>query len=184
MAARFHISGRIVDEHHPFRDWVLGLGKPKASLLCGAFCIAVSMVCTYIPTALYNPEAVAFALIMAASMPALLAPTTTWMLMTVLEKVADAEARQRELVEELQAALEEVKTLKGMLPICASCKNMRNDDGYWQSVESFISQRTDAEFSHSLCPECVRELYPDIADAVIKETAPPASAPRPPMDAR
>lgn len=55
---------------------------------------------------------------------------------------------------ELQAALENVRTLKGLLPICAWCKRIRNDKGYWDQIENYFSQRTEAEFSHGICPEC------------------------------
>lgn len=63
--------------------------------------------------------------------------------------------------DDLQKALGEVKQLKGILPICASCKRIRDDKGYWQQVEAYISEHTDADFSHGLCPECMKALYPD-----------------------
>jgi hypothetical protein len=70
-------------------------------------------------------------------------------------------ARNKELVAELREAMEEVKVMSGFLPICASCKKIRDDDGYWEQIESYISQHTDATFSHSLCPECLHKLYPE-----------------------
>jgi len=51
--------------------------------------------------------------------------------------------------------------LKGLLPICSSCKKIRDDKGYWQKVESFISEHTEVEFTHGICPECVRRVYPE-----------------------
>ena len=57
--------------------------------------------------------------------------------------------------------LEKVKTLHGMLPICASCKKIRNDTGYWEQVEVYIRDHSDVQFSHGLCPGCFKELYPD-----------------------
>ena len=65
---------------------------------------------------------------------------------------------------ELQEALENVKTLHGMLPICASCKKIRDDNGYWNQIEDYVGARSDAEFSHGICPECARRLYPEIYD--------------------
>jgi|GEM_PF-3415974 len=62
----------------------------------------------------------------------------------------------------LRRALYEVKTIRGLLPICASCKKIRDDSGYWQQIESYISLHSDADFSHSLCPDCAETLYPDI----------------------
>jgi hypothetical protein len=62
----------------------------------------------------------------------------------------------------LQGALDNVRTLEGLLPICASCKNIRNDNGYWQKVEVYIREHSKAKFSHSICPECAHQLYPDL----------------------
>jgi len=69
-----------------------------------------------------------------------------------------------ELIEKLQNALEDVKTLKGLLPICASCKRIRDDRGYWNQLESYVSKHTDASFTHSICPECAQKLYPEIME--------------------
>ena len=63
---------------------------------------------------------------------------------------------------ELEKALQEVKTLRGIIPICSACKKIRNDDGYWNQIESYISQHSEAEFSHSICPDCAKKLYPDL----------------------
>jgi hypothetical protein len=63
---------------------------------------------------------------------------------------------------ELQKALSEIKTLSGLLPICASCKKIRDDSGYWNQIESYIRDHTEAEFSHSLCPICAEKLYGDL----------------------
>jgi len=67
------------------------------------------------------------------------------------------------LVSQLREALEKVKTLSGMLPICSHCKQVRDDEGYWQRIERYIEARTDATFSHSLCPACTWKLYPEMA---------------------
>lgn len=64
--------------------------------------------------------------------------------------------------DELKDALANIKTLKSLLPICANCKKIREDDGYWEKVETYINRHTDTQFSHSICPECAKELYPDL----------------------
>ncbi len=70
--------------------------------------------------------------------------------------------REREaLITDLQAAMGKVKTLSGILPICASCKKIRNDQGGWEVVEEYVKSRSHADFSHSLCPDCARNLYDD-----------------------
>jgi len=73
----------------------------------------------------------------------------------------DIKERQR-LINELETALSEVKTLSGLLPICSSCKRIRDDKGYWNQIESYIHEHSEAQFSHSICPDCVKKLYPDM----------------------
>lgn len=77
------------------------------------------------------------------------------------------EERER-LISELQKSLSEVKTLSGLLPICASCKKIRNDEGYWEQIEGYIGHRLDAEFSHGICPECAQKLYPELYEKLEK----------------
>jgi len=64
-------------------------------------------------------------------------------------------------IEELRQAIGQIKTLRGIVPICANCKKIRNDQGYWDMVEDYVSHHTEAQFSHSICPECLKRLYPD-----------------------
>ena len=59
-------------------------------------------------------------------------------------------------------ALSKIKTLSGLLPICSHCKKIRDDKGYWNQIESYIHKHSDAEFSHSICPECAKKYYPDM----------------------
>jgi methyl-accepting chemotaxis protein len=72
------------------------------------------------------------------------------------------EEEREKLIGELQKALAEVRQLSGLLPICSNCKKIRDDKGYWNLLESYISRHSEAVFTHSICPECVRKLYPDI----------------------
>lgn len=65
-------------------------------------------------------------------------------------------------VAELSLALEHIKTLRGIVPICSNCKRIRNDEGYWQQVEVYVRNHTEAEFTHGICPDCVQELYPEL----------------------
>jgi len=74
------------------------------------------------------------------------------------------EEERDKLIRELQAALTKVKTLSGLVPICASCKKIRDDKGYWNQIESYIEKHSAAEFSHGICPECARKLYPQLYD--------------------
>lgn len=71
------------------------------------------------------------------------------------------ETEREKLLLELQEALARVKTLSGLLPICSSCKKIRDDHGYWTQIEAYLHEHSEAEFSHGICPECAATLYPD-----------------------
>ena len=79
-----------------------------------------------------------------------------------IERRKRLEKEREKLIAELQQALSEIKTLRGFLPICANCKKIRDDEGYWQQIEKYIQDRSDAQFSHSICPECAKKLYPEL----------------------
>ncbi len=72
------------------------------------------------------------------------------------------EMERKNLIVELKDALAQVKTLRGLLPICSHCKKIRDDTGYWNQIESYIHKHSDAEFSHGICPECAKKYYPDM----------------------
>ncbi len=72
-----------------------------------------------------------------------------------------SESKRAKTISELEKALEEVNSLSGLLPICASCKKIRDDKGYWNQIESYISEHSEADFSHGLCPDCAIKLYPE-----------------------
>jgi len=81
-----------------------------------------------------------------------------------ITKRKKAEDEREKLIFDLQEALTQVKRLSGLLPICANCKKIRNDKGYWQDVAVYIRDHSEADFSHSVCPSCMKELYPDFYD--------------------
>ncbi len=72
----------------------------------------------------------------------------------------EAESRNREL----QEALGKVKLLSGLLPVCAACRKIRDDHGYWTQIEAYIRDHSEAEFTHGICPACMERLYPDFVD--------------------
>lgn len=84
---------------------------------------------------------------------------------TICLRNAELEEKNRsleQLLDENRKAMSEIKTLRGILPICAQCKKIRNDEGYWTTIESYIIKHSEAEFSHGLCLGCAKTLYPDI----------------------
>ena len=74
------------------------------------------------------------------------------------------ETEREQLIGELRTALDEIKTLQGLLPICSKCKKVRDDRGFWHQVEQYVSERTQARFSHGICPDCAKTLYPGLMD--------------------
>ncbi len=88
-----------------------------------------------------------------------------WMVVGVIADITAAKRLEQEherLIADLQQALDEIKTLRGILPICSHCKKIRDDQGYWNQVEAFVEKHSDAEFSHSICRECAQKYYPDL----------------------
>lgn len=79
-----------------------------------------------------------------------------------VRKLEEARAELQDTVDELAVALTEVKQLRGIIPICATCKNIRDDKGLWQKVEAYIEEHSDADFSHSMCPDCAKSYYEEL----------------------
>ena len=79
-----------------------------------------------------------------------------------ISKRKKIEMDRDKLIQKLKDALERVKTLRGLIPICAACKKIRDDKGFWHEVEKYIKEHSGAEFSHGLCPKCLIELYPNL----------------------
>jgi len=79
----------------------------------------------------------------------------------LISKLKQAEKEREMLIFELKDALSQVKALSGLLPICASCKKIKNDKGHWEQMEIYIRNRSEVNFSHGICPECAEKLYPE-----------------------
>ena len=79
-----------------------------------------------------------------------------------ISKRKHAEKAQEKLIRKLERALDKIKTLRGLIPICAACKKIRDDKGYWHQVEVYVRDHSEADFSHDICPECAQKLYPDL----------------------
>jgi ligand-binding sensor domain-containing protein len=82
-------------------------------------------------------------------------------------RVAGLKREERELKERVAEGLASVKVLSGLLPVCASCKNIRDDKGYWNQIETYIHEHSEAQFSHGICPDCARRLYPEHAERLL-----------------
>ena len=95
--------------------------------------------------------------------PAMISPVISYGFSRLIEMLDQSEQRNEELILELQKTLANLKTLKGLLPICSSCKKIRNDSGYWSQIEDYIGSHSEAEFTHGICPDCFKKLYPQYA---------------------
>lgn len=80
----------------------------------------------------------------------------------IFHAMKDLQDEQQTLIARLEESLAHIHTLKGLLPICASCKKVRDDRGYWTQIEQYISAHTDAEFSHGICPDCAKLVYAEL----------------------
>ena len=86
------------------------------------------------------------------------------------KRMVDIQCRLADRIKELNEALEQINTLRGIIPICSGCKKIRDDKGYWNQVEVYVSEHSDAEFSHGLCPDCFEKAYTEVINMVVDES--------------
>jgi len=86
----------------------------------------------------------------------------------LIRSIRYAMERQK-LITELEKRLKEIKTLQGLLPMCAWCKNIRDDKGYWKNLEAYIKEHSDVEISHGICPKCMKKAYPGLYEEIQRE---------------
>jgi DNA-binding NtrC family response regulator len=87
----------------------------------------------------------------------------------VLVRAMRYSMERQKLISKLGKSLKEIKTLRGLLPMCAWCKNIRDDKGYWKRVETYIGEHTEAAFTHGICPECLKKMSPETFDKLKRE---------------
>ena len=95
------------------------------------------------------------------------------LLYTIVYDITERNTKEREreeLIEKLEKALNEIRQLQGIIPICASCKKIRDEKGAWNQLEAYISEHSEAEFSHGICPDCAARLYPELSLAALYDT--------------
>ena len=88
---------------------------------------------------------------------------------TLERKIQQQYREKDELIARLQEALDNVKKLSGLIPICSNCKKIRNDEGYWKQIEGYISEHSEARFSHGICPDCAKKIYSEFLKDVPEE---------------
>jgi hypothetical protein len=161
------VSGvKIMDRRFSIHIWptenYIENGKTLVPKLTGVFCFLLSVLMAYIVFLLqkaYSETRKAHAANKALEVEIREHKVTAEALKKDVTERKKIEAEREEIIDELKKALAEIKTLKGIVPICASCKKIRDDKGYWEQVESYIGRHTDAKFSHGICSECEKKLY-------------------------
>lgn len=114
-------------------------------IICTAISIAISVAITVTVILQVDAQFIDLGIVIAIVCPLLIAPPITYMILKLLFQLHDA--------------LNQVTTLTGLLPICSSCRKIRDDKGYWDSLEAYIEKNSDAEFTHGICPDCKEEHY-------------------------
>ena len=139
--------------------WFVGLG---ASLGIGVFCAVVWAITDVASGHIYSSYFYFYwnTIIHLASF--VIIGLTLSKLKELWDQHLKMSAELQQSILKLQKASSEIKTLSGLLPICASCKRIRDDNGYWNQIEAYISEHSQADFSHGICPDCLKKLYPDI----------------------
>jgi hypothetical protein len=92
---------------------------------------------------------------------------SSFMYGSIIRDITDrklVEVEREKLIAELTDALAQIKTLKGLLPICSTCKKIRDDMGYWNTLEKYIMEHSEAEFTHGICPDCIRKFFPEACE--------------------
>ena len=139
----------------------LGVGSGIA-LSAGTFLLASLMIFGVLPTEYqYSPES-SLRFVLSFSLLTVVTSVLEYSRRRYADRLHDASNKLRHEKTQLAKALEDVKVLTGLLPTCASCKCIRDSDGIWHPIEDYISERSEAGFSHSICPSCTKILYPDL----------------------
>ncbi|MBU1565497.1 MAG: hypothetical protein KJ630_07700 [Proteobacteria bacterium] len=133
--------------------------------LATAGIVMLSLVITSVALAIFQGYVDLLGIVICVAAPLLIFPLPARIFFTTYLKLYRTEEDLRIKNCELEQALREVKTLSGLLPICCSCKKIRDDQGYWSEVEDYFCDRMDLQLTHGFCPECVARLYPGLQSA-------------------
>jgi hypothetical protein len=133
--------------------------------------LAVALICTLLVAVGYFVSSPGVEL-WKAVLNRVLAVAAVWITTILGLHNKELASRREEALRERAEALEDVKTLRGLLPICAWCKKVRNDQGYWTQIEEYISKRSGASFSHGICPDCREKHFPNAARKTSESTSP------------
>lgn len=142
------------------KEILVKTGPKKASIILTFLIIIVASLFTYLFLYLYQGFVDAPGYIIPIALPIIVILYPSYLFFQLYIRTEKAENNLRLKNEELKQAMEEIVTLSELLPICSSCKKIRDDKGYWNQIENFLSEKSGIEFSHSICPDCAKKLYP------------------------
>lgn len=139
------------------------LGVFWTIVILTALSILISVLGTFLILSLFGShDGWGLGLTIAVVLPLVIAPLMSSILLRLMVQLDRSQQENAKLVVELQETLANIKTLKGLVPICASCKKIRDDEGYWQQLEDYIRKHSEATLSHGYCPECAQELQAEV----------------------
>ena len=141
--------------------FVKKFGVLYATLVATVLTVMVSVCITATIMVSFHMPNLFGVIMIAVVCPLVIVPPLCRTLFGLYEKAERDRMQLEQLNGQLEATLKEVKELSGLLPICSSCKKIRDDKGYWNQLEDYFSNRSNVDFSHSICPECAKRLYPE-----------------------
>ncbi len=125
-----------------------------AIVIFSVISVVISFLIVYFTHKILNLPQPVITYVLSVTVPAIISPLASYFFLSLIIKINKSEEKLKIINSELEEALKDVKELSGILPICASCKKIRDDDGYWNQVEEYLSKKTNVSFSHALCPVC------------------------------
>ena len=147
-----------------FHQLIRRMGVPGITVLITFLAVITSVaIRAIISFTTGDGKLLASEVMVATVIPLIIAPIMSVIFIGLLKQIDESEQKNAQLVSDLQEALAKAKTLSGLLPICASCKKIRDDAGYWHQVEVYIRDHAEVDFSHGLCPDCQDDLAAQIA---------------------
>ena len=146
------------------RNMLHRYGVAGLTFLSTVISVMLSLAISSVFISLFDMPKAGHILALAAICSSVVAPPVAYVWIQVMAKLDLSEEELRSVNMELQSTLTGVKELRGLIPICSACKKIRDDKGYWNQLECYIEDHSRAEFTHGICPGCLKERYPDLAD--------------------
>ncbi len=141
---------------------LMRFGPNKMVLIVTGITALLSVLITSTALAIFQGYIDLLGICICIAAPVLILPLPARLFFTTLLRLKETEQELSAQNRQLENALREIKTLSGFLPICSSCKNIRDDEGYWKEIEQYISDHSDLQLTHGICPDCLDRLYPEL----------------------